>query len=433
VVLRRDLGFLDMGAVAVSMMPGVGIFFGPSLTAREFPDARAVMLLWAAGGAVAMSGAWVFGRLAARYPLSGGPYVYLREAFGPLPAYLFAWTSMVVIGPTGIAVLAYLFAVNLAHVLPLGAVGLKLLALWGIAAFAFVNVLGVKAGGRVQTAMTGLKLLLVAVVVGLLLLHARPPAAVAAPPGGGRLSVAFVGILFAYGGWELSALASEEVRDARRTVPRALLAGAGVVTIAYLLATASYLAALGAPGVAAAQALAPEAAERAVPAGAALVAVAVAVSAAGTINAIMLLGPRATFALARDGLLPRPLAWLAPRRGTPVPAIVLQVGLASGYLLSGAFETVAAYDVLGVAVFVVATCAALLALQARGRLQARREMRAAAAGVAAIYAGFVALNLVENTATALVALGLVLSGALPYALVRHRFRAARTAAAPGEP
>jgi basic amino acid/polyamine antiporter, APA family len=419
-VLRRDLGFLDMVAIAVSMMLGIGIFFGPSVTAREFPDTGIVLALWAAGGVVALAGAWVFGRLAALYPLSGGPYVYLREAFGPLPAYLFAWTTMVVIGPAGIAVLATLFASNLAAVAPLNGLGLQLLALWSVAAFAFVNVLGVKAGGRVQTAMTAVKLGLIAVLVALL--FAAPPGAPAAGfQGQGRLSVAFVGVLFAYGGWEMSALASEEVRDARRTVPRGLLVGAAVVTLAYVAATASYLVALGPAGVAAATALAPEAAARALPAGAALVAVAVAVSAAGTINALTLQCPRAMFALARDGLLPAALARLAPRWGTPALAIAVQAGLAAAYMLTGTFIAIATYDVVAVAVFVLLTCLALPALRSRALARPSRALLAAALAVGAVYAGFLALSLVENTVTALIGLALVATGVVPYAVMRRRF------------
>lgn len=417
--LRRDLGLRDATALAVSMMLGSGIFFGPSLTAAEFPDAGAVLALWAAGGAVALGGAWVFGRLAALYPLSGGPYVYLREAFGPLPAYLFAWTSMVVIGPAGIAVLATIFAANLAFLAPLSPVGLQLLAVWGIAAFAFVNVVGVKAGGRVQTALSVLKLLLVAALVGLLL-GAPPPPAASPSPGGGRLSVAFVGVLFAYGGWEMSALASEETRDARRTVPRALLLGAGLVTLAYLAATASYLAALGPAGVARATALAPEAAQRVLPAGAAFVALAVAISAAGTINALTLLVPRATYALARDGGLPAALARLAPHWGTPALAIALQAALATAYLLSGTFRDIATYDVTAVAVFVLVTALALPALRRRIPQGAPGALLAAALLVAAVYGAFLVLSLVENTLAALIGLGLVATGLVPYALLRPR-------------
>ncbi|MCA1813193.1 MAG: APC family permease [Halobacteriales archaeon] len=331
---------------------------------------------------------------------------------------LFVWTSTVIIGPVGVAVLALLFAQNVAAVWGLTFLGQQLLALWVVAVFSFVNLLGVKLGGRVQTAITTLKLALVAGIVALLF---AAPAPVASAPlaGGGRLSVAFVGVLFAYGGWEMSALASEETRDARRTVPRALLLGAGIVTVAYLAATAAYLVALGPVGVAQARALAPEAAARVLPLGAVIVALAVAISAAGTINALTLLVPRATFAVARDGLLPRGLAKLAPRWDTPVNAVLLQAGLSAVYLLTGAFEALAAYDVIAVALFVVLTSLTVAVFRRRGAPFHARHV-AGAAVVVALYAGFVLLSLAQNTGTALAALGIVAIGVVPYLVQRAR-------------
>jgi len=316
----------------------------------------------------------------------------------------------------GVAVLAQLFARNLSAVVGLTPLGQQLLALWIVALFSFVNVLGVKLGGRVQTAITALKLLLVAGIVALLVAAPAPPAP-GSFAGGGRLSVAFVGVLFAYGGWEMSALASEEVRDAKRTVPRALLVGAGIVTLAYLGATAAYLVALGPVGVAQAQALAPEAAARVVPMGAVLVALAVAISAAGTINALTLLIPRATFAVARDERVPV-LERLAPRWGTPVAAVVLQGALSGAYLLTGAFETLAAYDVIAVAVLVALTALTVPVFRKRGGLPSA-GLLVAALGVAVVYAGFVALSLAENTLAALVALGIMALGLGPLALRRR--------------
>jgi len=419
--LRRELGLTEVTALAASMMLGVGIFFGPALTAREFPSTEAVLGLWALGGVIGFAGAWVYGRLAALHPLSGGSFVYLREAYGPFPAYLFVWTAIAVISPTSLAVLASLFAANLAHVAPLTQLGLALLAVWSLAAFAFINVLGVRQGGRVQTAFTVLKVALLGGLAALLLLAAPSSAPAAAPVAGlGRLSVAFVGVLFAYGGWEYAVLASEEVRDAPRTIPRGLLLGAGVVTVVYLLATGAYLQALGPQGMATAQALAPEAAQRASAAGGAFVAIAVAISAAGTLNAIMLLGPRAAFALGREGLAPGPLGWVSPRWGTPLVAIVLQAALASVYLLTGAFATVAAYTVIGTGLFIIPSALALPKLRARATGQRGfRPEDAAAVGLAGVYAWFIAFTLLEDTWTGLVALAIVGAGAAPYALSRR--------------
>ncbi|HLE97777.1 MAG TPA: amino acid permease [Candidatus Thermoplasmatota archaeon] len=424
--LRRDLGLVETTAVAVSMMLGSGIFFGPALTAREFPDARIVLALWAVGGVVALVGGWTFGRLAARTGGAAGPYAYLRDAYGPLPAFLFAWTSFVVIAPTSTAVLASVFASNLAVVSPLTARGLALVGVWSIAAFTFFNVIGVKAGGRVQAALSALK---VALVVGLasMLLFAPPAAPFGAPAtigteAAGRWSLAFVGVLFSYGGFEYAVLATREVRDAERTVPRALLLGTAIVVVLYLLAVASYLARLGAPGMAAAVALAPEAARGVLPRAAEAVAIAVVVSAAGTINAIALLGPRATHAAAEDGAAPAWTGRVARRWGTPVAAILLQAALSTAFLLSGVYDTLAAYTVVGVAVYIVPAVLVLPMLR-------RREGAPRGAGwwedagalvVAGTYAWFLVFLFLEAPRTALVGCGLVAAGLVVYPLLRRR-------------
>ncbi|MBI2077941.1 MAG: amino acid permease [Euryarchaeota archaeon] len=418
--LRRDLGFVGMAAVAASMMLGTGIFFGPSLTAREFPSTAIVVLLWAVGGLVALAGAWVFGRLAALHPFAGGPYVYVREAYGPWAAFLFAWTSFIIIAPSSMAVMANLFARHLGEISPLSRTGLVLVALWGLAATTFANTIGVKTGGRVQSLLTGLKVVLVAALIGLLF-SANGGEAAPAVTGTGRLSLAFVGILFAVGGWEYAVLASEEVRNPRTTIPRALLTGTAVVVALYLLVVVAYLAMLGPDGVASSTALAPDAAEAALAGAGRWVGLAVSISALGTLNAIVLLGPRATFAVARDGLLPPQVARVSKRWGTPVAAILLQAGLTIVYYLTGTFETVAAYTVIGTGTFIILSAVVLPRLRRKSGVERRPIHRiedAAAWFVAGVYAWFLVFLLFEDPRTAAIGLGLVAAGLGPYLLLR---------------
>lgn len=418
VQLRRELGLIEVAALAASMMLGVGIFFGPSLTAREFPHAPTVLAIWTVGGVIAMCGAWLMGRLGGALPRSGGPYAYMREAFGDLPAFLFAWTSFVIIAPTSLAVLARLFAANLDILSPLTPRGGTLMALWSLVAFAFVNVIGVKVGGRVQSFATALKVVLVVGVIAIVFLLAPEAGETEAFAGGGRLSLAFVGVLFAFGGWEYAVLASEEVRDPTRTIPRGLLLGTAVVTVLYLAVTAAYLVALGADGVATSIALAPDSAARAGRGFAIFVALAVALSAAGTINAIMLLGPRATFAAARDGLAPASLARVSAWWGTPVASILVQVALASVYLLVNAFERVAAYTVIGTGTFIAASSVAFVVLQRRAGRAIRPMEWIALAVVGGAYVWFIVYSAIQDPWTAIPALALIGAGAVPYAIVR---------------
>jgi amino acid transporter len=299
------------------------------------------------------------------------------------------------------------------------------MGVWAVAGVALANGLGVKAGGRAQAALTGLKVVLVAALIALLLAawgHPPPPAPPAA--GGGRFSLAFVGILFAVGGWEYAVLASEEVRDPRRTIPRALLLGTALVVALYLLVVLAYLNVLGPDGVAHATALAPQAAAAALPGSEAFVAVAVAVSALGTLNAIMLLGPRATFAAARDGLVPAGAARLAGN-GAPVLAILLQAALSCAFLLTGTFQAVAAYTVVGTGLFIVLCAAAVPRLRKRAGV-VRRPVHAledaAAFLVAGVFAWFLVDLAIEAPGTAGIGLALVAAGLVPMAVLRRRWR-----------
>ncbi|HLE47969.1 MAG TPA: amino acid permease [Candidatus Thermoplasmatota archaeon] len=419
--LRRDLGFVGMAAVAASMMLGTGIFFGPSLTAQEFPSTGMVLLLWTIGGIVALCGAWVFGRLAALHPFAGGPYVYVREAYGPWAAFLFAWTSFVIIAPSSMAVMASLFARHVAEVSPLSRAGLVLMTLWSLAATTFANAIGVKTGGRVQSLLTGLKIVLVSALIALLV-GATGSDDAEPVTGGGRLSIAFVGILFAVGGWEYAVLASEEVRDPRKTIPRALLTGTAIVVALYLLVVLAYLLMLGADGVARSTALAPEAAERALAGTGRWVGLAVGISALGTLNAIVLLGPRATFAVARDGLLPPALARVSKRFGTPIVAILLQGLLTIVYYLTGAFATVAAYTVIGTGLFIILSAVVLPRLRKQAGLERRPIHRLedlAAWLVAGVYAWFFVFLIIEDPATAAIGFGLIAFGIVPYLILRR--------------
>lgn len=415
--LRRDLGFWEMAAVCASMIFGTGIFFGPSVTAQEFPNTAQILLLWAAGAGVALCGAFAFGRLAALHPLSGGPYVYVREAYGRLPGFLFAWTSFAVIAPSSLAVMANVFATNLAKLEPMSPAAVLVLAFWSLVAAAFANTLGVGLGGRAQDLLTGLKLALVGAIIVLLLGHG-PGAPATQGPGGGHWSLALVGILFSVGGWDYAVLASEEVKEPRRTIPRAMMAGTGAVMLVYLLVVGGFLRALGPVGMAAAGgSLAPNAMAAVVPGSAPFVAVVVAISAFATINAVMLLGPRATFAAARDGLAPAWAAQVSPRWGTPVVAIVVQVALATLYYVSGQASNVAAYTVMGTGLFIVLSCLALPALRRRAG-GPRWAVEDAAAGVVVLaYVAFLVFWLAEETLAALVGLGIVASGLLFYAFV----------------
>src|SRR5947209_17831209 len=147
--LRRELGTFDATLVVVGGIIGAGIFVNPAVVASRLPSGGLVLAAWIVGGAIALAGALVFAELAAAIPLAGGEYVYLREAYHPLVAFLFGWASLLLIQGGGIAVVAITFGEYALRLTGGGAVGSTPIAIGAIALLAGINVLGVKPGSRV--------------------------------------------------------------------------------------------------------------------------------------------------------------------------------------------------------------------------------------------------------------------------------------------
>jgi basic amino acid/polyamine antiporter, APA family len=328
--LRRELGTFDAAMVVVGGIIGAGIFINPAIVAQRLPTAGLVLAAWVVGGAIALAGALVFAELAAALPQAGGQYAYLREAYHPIVGFLFGWASLLLIQGGGIAAVAITFAQYTLRLAGKEGAAPAPLAIAAVAVLAAVNVLGVKPGSRLLNALVGLKILALAtLVVGGLALAPRVPGSSAGPvpPAAGILAFggALVPILFSYGGWQSANLVAEETRDPRRTLPRALVAGTVLVILVYVAVNFVYLRALGREGLAATSTPAAEAVRRLFGSGAGrFVAAAIAISTFGFLDLSFLAPTRISYAMARDGLFPSPIARLHPRFQTPAWAIVLQ-------------------------------------------------------------------------------------------------------------
>lgn len=328
--LRRELGTFDAAMVVVGGIIGAGIFINPAIVAQRLPTAGLVLAVWVAGGAIALAGALVFAELAAAMPQAGGQYAYLREAYHPIVGFLFGWASLLLIQGGGIAAVAITFAQYALRFVGKEGAAPAPLAIAAVAVLAAVNVLGVKPGSRLLNALVGLKILALAtLVVGGLALAPHTPGSTAAPvlPAAGLLAFggALVPILFSYGGWQSANLVAEETRDPRRTLPRALVAGTVLVILVYVAVNFVYLRALGREGLAATSTPAAEAVRRLFGSGAdRFVAAAIAISTFGFLDLSFLAPTRISYAMARDGLFPSPIARLHPRFQTPAWAIALQ-------------------------------------------------------------------------------------------------------------
>jgi APA family basic amino acid/polyamine antiporter len=351
---------------------GSGIFLNPAIVAARVRTEELTLGVWVLGGAIALIGGLVYAELGARRPVAGGGYVYLREAFGRLPAFLYAWTLLLVIATGAIAAVAVTFATYTATLLDLSGRAYVPLAVAAIVLLSGINYVGVKPGAVTQNVFTLLKLAALVVIVAAGLLLAQPSAAVnyVAPdaPRHGMLAVgaALVPVLFAFGGWQQTNFIAEEMIDAKRNLPRALLGGVTIVVAVYLLANLAYLRTLGIAGLAASTAPAADAMHQLLGnRGADLIAAGIAISTFGFLNLVILVSPRVYRAMAADGLFFPSLARLHPRYRTPAAAILFQGIWGIVLTLTGRYGDLLDYVVFGDWIFFAATASTLFYFRAR--------------------------------------------------------------------
>jgi len=370
---RRALGTFDATMIVVGGIIGAGIFINPYLVARRLSSGSLVLAAWVAGGAIALAGAFAFAEWGARMPRAGGQYVYLREAFHPLVGFLFGWASLLMIQGGGLAAVAITFSEYALRLAGQSNRGTTILSVAALAALAVVNVLGVKPGSRLLNGLVVLKILALGLLIagGLFLPaeDARAVSAVSPFPGGSgptAFGAALIPILFSYGGWQGANVIAEEIREPRRTLPLALLAGTAIVIVVYVLVNVVYLGALGRDGLASSTTPAADAVARIFgPRADRLIAGAIAISTFGFLDLTLLAHTRTYYAMARDGLFFPSLARLHPRFQTPTLAIVMQAGWAVLLVLTGTFGDLVDSVVFADWIFFGMTAAGLFVLRRR--------------------------------------------------------------------
>ena len=346
--LVRRLGLFDAAMLVMGGIIGAGIFVNPAEVARHVSSPTLIVGAWMAGGIVALAGALVYAELAARRPEVGGQYAYLRDAWGPMPAFLYGWSLLLVIQSGGMAAVAITFARYFGELTALpaseGATAAGVLAL-----LTAINCLGVRAGSNVQSVLMVLKIVAIAGLVACGLLLAAPPPPSASDAGADAplgLLAALTPVMFAYGGWQTSSFVAGEMRSPRRDLPRALLLGVGGVVLLYAAVAFVCVQSLGASGLAETQTPATAVMRLALgETGAQLIALGIAISALGFLSQGMLTTPRVYYAMAEDGLFFRPLARVHPRTHAPVFAILLQGAAAIIIALSGSYGQILSYVV----------------------------------------------------------------------------------------
>jgi APA family basic amino acid/polyamine antiporter len=311
--------------------------------------------------------------LATLFPRVGGEYLYLKEGYHPLVAFLFGWASLLMIQGGGFAAVAIAFAQYTLRLAGASAAHANPVALAAIAVVALVNCVGVKPGGRLLDVLVLLKIGALALLIAGGLFLASHPAPVASTAASAAIRPSLLGfgaalipILFSYGGWQSANILSEEIRDPRSTLPRALLAGTAIVVAVYLLANVVYLKTLSREGLAATATPAAEAARRIFGPGAdRLIAAAIAVSAFGFLDLTLLAPTRIYYAMARDGLFFESLSRLHPRFGTPSLAIAAQAAWGAILVLTGTYGDLVDSVVFGDWIFFGLTVGALFLFRRR--------------------------------------------------------------------
>jgi APA family basic amino acid/polyamine antiporter len=436
--LERGLGTLDGAAIVVANVVGTGIFLTPALVAERVPHGGLFLGLWLVGGALALVGALSYAELAAMRPESGGEYVYIREAFGPLAGFLSGWTSLVAGFSGAVAAAAVGFALYLDRLIPgvgstrvlleLGLPGglaltltpRTLTAVGLVGLFTLVHLRGLGPGRLAQQLLGWLTVATIAalVVLGFVAGAGDGPAgegaraaaeagasAASVDPGGAV--VALVLVMFTYSGWNAAAYVAGEIREPGRTVPRALLLGTAAVTLLYLGLNLLYVEVLGLDGMAAAEATGDRVVEALWGSGATrFFTPLILLALAGSVSAMVMTGPRVYYAMARDGCLPDAFARI-PESGVPVFSIAVQSVWSVALVLTGGFEALLTYTGFAVVLFAGLAVAALFVLRRR-EPEAERPFRVP--GYPVLPALFVVASLVMVVQSVLRAPGPSLAG-----------------------
>ena len=367
--LPRRLGVMDATAIVVGIVIGSGIFVLPNVIARAVPSYAGIVAAWLIGGVLSFFGALAYAELGAMLPATGGQYVYLREAYGPMCAFVCGWTFMLAVLAGGSAWMAVTFSIYLGYFLPLTPVAAKAIAVMLIAVLSAVNYVGVKEGAWVQRTFTCLKVIALVILIGAAFFtrnSAPAPATGSAPGNAGfaHFGVAMAACLMAYNGWSYVSFVAGEVKDPDRNLLRSLVIGMAVVAVLYVSANLAYLKVMTIPEIAAAERVGADVATRTMGSiGGTFVSLAVLLSITGAINGCVLTGARIPFAQARDGLFFARFGETHPRFQTPGFAIVCAGIWTAILVVTGSYETLYTYSILAAWIFYTISVAAVMVLR----------------------------------------------------------------------
>lgn len=431
--LQRKITLYGLTMIAVGSCIGAGIFITPYKIVQAVPHQGYVLLVWALGGLIALTGALTFAELGGMFTKAGGVYVFLKEAYGQLTGFLYGWVILLVVNTGSLAALAITFSEYMTFFVPLGQTGKILLSVATVGILTLINAVGVNVSQGVANLFTTLKLLAIAAIILVGWIFYDPERvslsldlANNVPPDLSKgLLLALIGVLWSFGGWHHATYVAGETIKPQRTVPRAMLLGAVIVTITYVLVNLAYMMLLPLTDIQASTRVAGDAIGAVVNGGGKIVAIAIAISVFGTISIYTMSAPRIYYAMAQDGIFFKELANVHPKFRTPTTAMYIQALWAILLLLFwGTFENLITYVTFMDIAFMALAGASVMIF--RKRLpNAERPYRTWGYPVVplifvGISAAFVINTLIEQPTQAIAGLVVLGLGGLVFALVRFR-------------
>jgi APA family basic amino acid/polyamine antiporter len=387
--LVKGIGLWGATLLVIGSVIGSGIFLTTGGMVAELPSTTLVLTAWIAGGLLAMAGGLTYAEMGSMFPRSGGLYVFLSEAYGPVWGFLFGWACLLVILTGSVATVAIGFAEYFSYFFPALGTDRVLLALampWGpltisagqlvaaasIVVITAINWVGVNSGNAANVVLTVAKvgLLILIPVLALVYLRVDPVFTPVVPPSAARplasFGVIMIAVMWTYEGWYYVAFAAGEIKDAARNVPRALILGTLALTLIYVAVNLAYVYTLSLEEMSGVIRIA----ERAVTAlvgsgGAAIVAASVVISTFGCNVAAVISSSRTCFAMAADGRFFRAAARVHPVYRTPNVAILITSGWSAFLTLTGGYETLFTYVTFASVLFGTLGGAAIFVLRAR--------------------------------------------------------------------
>ena len=386
--LNRAIGLSGATMLVLGSVIGSGIFLTTGIMMAQLPSTSLVLAAWVAGGLLAMSGGFAYAEMGSMYPRSGGLYVFLSEAYGPVWGYLFGWACLLVILTGSVAAVAVGFAEYFSYFVPSLGTDRVLVSMampWGawtlsagqvvaaacIVVITAINYVGVKSGNMANTVLTATKVAALLAVPLLALVYARvdPVFTPIVPPIDRPLAafgVAMIAVMWTYEGWYYVAFAAGEIKNAARIVPRALAIGTISLTVIYVVVNLAYMWALSIPEMSGVTRIAERAVSALVgPAGAGLVAATVVISTFGCNVAGVIASSRLCFAMAADRRFHPAAARVHPTYQTPHVALLLTSLWSAVLTLSGGYEALFTYVTFASVLFGVLGGVAIFALRAK--------------------------------------------------------------------